>query len=425
MTSASHYRPRQAWSVAVLLAALATINFLDKVVLGMVATPLMAEFGLSPAAFGMVAGSFFWLFSVSNVIGGLLADRLPTRWLLLGMAAIWSLLQWPLAASGSVVTLVVCRVVLGAAEGPSFPVSVHALFKWFPDDKRSLPIAIINQGAALGVILAGLLMPLVTHHWGWRVNFMVLGAIGVAWCVLWLRFGQEGTLADRAARETAARVPYRTILRQPAILLVFLLSFAAYWTLGLILTWLPSYLQTGLGYDSVSAGRIFALVVLFSAPVTIGVSWFSGRLLARGTSTRVARVQIVNGCFVLSAALFLALATLSLTPLQKVVVFALASALPMCCFALVVPVVATLVPSAQRASIIAIMTALASVAGAIAPPVTGRVLQAYGAANARSYETAFLIGAALMVIAALLAACYLHPDRQRHDTPATLTPESP
>src|SRR5271156_3772735 len=173
MTPSPDFQSRSAWTVTFLLMGLALINFLDKIVLGLVAVPLTAELHLSPEKFGLVAGSFFWLFSASTVVVGFLSNRFPTRWLLLAMGLAWALLQVPQALSTSALGLLVCRVILGAAEGPSFPVSVHALYKWFPDRKRNLPVAIINQGAALGMLLAGLLIPLVTRQWGWRMNFLL------------------------------------------------------------------------------------------------------------------------------------------------------------------------------------------------------------------------------------------------------------
>ena len=119
------------------------------------------------------------------------------------MGLSWAVLQLPQAMATSALGLLICRVILGAAEGPAFPVSVHALYKWFPDRKRNLPVACINQGAAFGMLLAGLLIPLVTRQWGWRMNFLLLGAIGATWSVLWACFGREG--GGLVNRQTASR----------------------------------------------------------------------------------------------------------------------------------------------------------------------------------------------------------------------------
>ena len=422
MTDSPGFQPRSAWILTALLTGLATINFLDKIVFGMVAVPLMAEMHLSPAQFGLIAGSFFWLFSTSTIFIGFLSNRFQTRWILLAMGLSWALMQVPQALATSAAALLVCRVILGAAEGPAFPVSIHALYKWFPDQKRNLPVSIITQGAALGLLLAGLLIPLITRTWGWRANFVILSAIGAVWSVLWLYFGREGTLGVRpaaagargdvqAAAPAAERLPYRTILTDPTVLSTFLLGFAVYWMLGQNLTWLPTYLEKGLGFSSIEAGRWFAVVTEVAAPVNIGLSWLSQRLLQRGASTRQARAQFVCLMMLVGAALFLALPVLHLPPVQRVILFTVAGALPTLCFTLAPALLAEVVPASQRGAIVSIHTAVASLGAAIAPVVMGHIVQTRGSVGAQAYELGFVAGAVLLVTAALVGLRWLHPER--------------
>ncbi|CAG4897139.1 MFS transporter [Paraburkholderia saeva] len=415
MTASPDFQARSAWTMTLLLTGLALINFLDKIVLGLVAVPLTAELHLSPEKFGLVAGSFFWLFSISTVLVGFLSNRFPTRWLLLAMGLSWAALQLPQAMATSALGLLVCRVILGAAEGPAFPVSVHALYKWFPNRKRNLPVAIINQGAAFGMLLAGLLIPVVTRQWGWRTNFMLLGAIGVMWSVLWACFGREGTLGKQQAappgQTPTKRLPYRRILTDRSVLSVFALGFTAYWTLGLSLTWIPTYFEKGLGFTGVEAGRCFAVVVATATPVNVGLSWLSQRMLAHGVSTRRARVHLICLSAVTGGLLYVALMLLHWLPLQKVALLAMAGALPTLSFTLAPALLAEMVPDSQRGSLVAIHTALASLGAAFAPIVMGRLVQTYGGDSSHAYELGFTVSAALLIAASLAALLWLHPDR--------------
>ncbi|KXV13440.1 MFS transporter [Caballeronia megalochromosomata] len=418
MNSLDGYRPRAAWMTTLMLTALALVNFLDKIVLGMVAVPLMRDLNLSPAQFGVVAGSFFWLFAVSTVLVGFLSNRIQTRWLLLAMGIMWAVLQIPQAIFSSMAAFLVSRVVLGAAEGPFYPVSVHALYKWFPDKKRNMPVALLNQGAVVGLLLAGLLIPVVTHHWGWRMNFVALGIIGAVWSVLWLCVGREGNLVQRPRAHAGAdaspqKVPYRKLLSNPTILCVFFLGFAGYWMLGANMTWLPTYLEKALGFSGIASGRWFALVIAAAAPFSLGLSWLSQRMLARGASSRNARVRLLCAAFAGGACLFFALMLPGLAPVQKVAVFALAGALPTVCFALAPALLSEIVPDAQRGALIGIHTALASTGAAIAPMLIGRIVQAHGSASAHAYELGFATSAAMLILAALAALRWLHPGRSR------------
>lgn len=418
MNTSTDFQPRVAWRMAALLTGLALINFVDKVSLGMVAVPLMADLNLTPGQFGVLAGSIFWLFSISSIVVSLLANRFSTRWILLVMAFSWALLQLPLMVVSAPAAILACRMLLGAAEGPTAPLSMHEIFKWFPDEKRGLPVAIFNQGAIVGLIAAGLIIPVVSRHWDWRTNFALLAAIGFVWCALWLIFGERQRNSRAAAPQpvatvaTATRIPYRRLLTTPSILIVFFLGFAAYWESGLMLTWLPAYLEKGFGFGRILSGQIFALIILFTTPYTILLSLYSQRLQTRGASTRRSRVQIINAAFILGGALLLAQRFIDLPPAIKLLVFALGNGLPTICFALAPPIIAELVPEIQRSAVLAIYTALVTSAGAIAPALAGWLLQTRGG-SVSGFETAFVIGAVLLIGAAAISLRYLHPERAR------------
>jgi MFS family permease len=426
MTASPEFQPRPAWTMTVLLTGLALINFLDKVVIGVVAVPMMNDLHLSPAQFGLIAGSFFWLFSISTIVVGLLSNRVQTRWLLLAMGVLWAVLQMPQALTASAAWILTCRVLLGAAEGPFMPTTVHALYKWFPNRKRNLPVAIASQGAGLGMLLAGLVIPHITARWGWRMNFVALGVIGALWSVLWLCLGREGNLdtktagqhsigatAGRPNRSDAPRRPLRKTLVDPSVLCVFFLGFAAYWSLSQLFTWLPTYLEKGLGYSNIDAGRWFAAVIVTAAPVNICLSGLSQAMLERGVSSRVARVKLICIALFVSAFAYLAPLVLDLSGTQKVLVLALGAALPTVCFAVGPALLAEVVPEYQRGAILAIHAAIASVGAAIAPMLMGAIVQARGTQVAAACETGFATCAILAVLAALFALCWLHPERSR------------
>jgi len=416
----SAYQPRKAWAIATWLTVFSAINFLDKVVLGMVAVPLMRDMHLSPTEFGVIAGSFFWLFSLSAALVGFIGNRVPARWLLLGMAVLWSLVQFPVSLATTATALLLSRVILGAGEGPGFPVSVHALYKWFPHEKRNLPVSLINQGATIGLLLAGLIVPLVTHRWGWRANFVVLSGASALWALGWLLCGREGTLRTEVPRagcepaQALRRVPYRRLLSDATVLCGFLTGFAAYWGLALALTWLPSYLEQGLGFEAAAAGRVFAIIVAAGVPVSMGLSWCSQRMLRGGASSRAARVLFGCICVGIGGVVLLLLPVLPLPPGGKVALLAVSATLPPIAFALGPAILGEIVPDAQRSAIIALSTAVATSAGAVAPVVMGRLVQAQAQAHAgaaHGFELGFAVCGAVMVAGCLIGIIGQHPER--------------
>ena len=242
------------------------VNFADKIVVGLAGVPIMTELKLEPEQFGLLGSSFFFLFSISAIIVGFIVNRVATRWVLLAMAVIWSLAQFPMVGTVSFTTLLICRIILGAGEGPAFSVAAHAIYKWFPDEKRTLPTAILSQGSAFGVILAVPALNWVIVNHSWHYAFGALGVVGLMWVVAWLVMGKEGPLVQTVAMAAAdPRVPYFQLLTSRTFIGCCAATFGAYWALSLGLTWFTPFIVKGLGFSQKDAGWISVLPWVFGA----------------------------------------------------------------------------------------------------------------------------------------------------------------
>lgn len=409
-------RAGTAWMIAVLLALLMLVNFLDKVVIGLVAVPMSRELGLSPAEFGLVGGALHWFFAISAVIGGFMANRRPTRTLLLGMGAFWALIQLPMLFVSSLWAIVACRVLLGIGEGPASPVATHALYKWFPNDRRNLPVALLHTGSALGLLVAGAMIPWISVHFGWRMNFIVLAVIGAVWCVLWWWLGSEGNL-DRIRpgqrEEGQAPVPYRRLLGDRTVLGNYLCHFAANWSLALTLTWVPSYLETGLGIDPIMTGQVFVLFVVVTTPLSLFMAWLSQRMMRAGVATRWSRGAFVSVCLIASGLLSAALFLPGLSNVERIVSLTFSGGLALVMYSVGPAMLAEFTPSGQRGGILAIGNGIASLAGLSAPVVTGLLVQGAGAGHTAGFGQGFLVCGAVLVIAGLIGLAWMDPQKTR------------
>src|SRR5271165_7214396 len=117
--------PKEAWSITFLLFLFMLVNFADKIVVGLAGVPIMTDLKLEPEQFGLLGSSFFFLFSISAIIVGFIVNRIETRWVLLVLALVWALAQFPMVGTISFSTLPICRIILGAGEGPAAAVAVH------------------------------------------------------------------------------------------------------------------------------------------------------------------------------------------------------------------------------------------------------------------------------------------------------------
>lgn len=407
-------KPRTAWLIAVLLALLMLINFLDKVVIGLVAVPMSAELGLSATEFGLIGGALHWFFAVSAVVGGFMANRRPTRTLLLGMGLFWAVIQLPMLFATSLWAIVACRVLLGIGEGPASPVATHALYKWFPNDRRNLPVALLHAGSAMGLLVAGAMIPWVSLHYGWRSNFIILAVVGLAWFLLWWRLGQEGTLERLRASQLKgdqARVGYRKLLSDPSVVGNYLCHFAANWSLALTLTWVPSYLQVGLGIDPLQTGRIFVMFVVVTTPLSLLLAWLSQRLMRAGMPSRLARGVFVSLCLVLAGLLSASLILPGLSTAVRIAALTFSGGLALVMYSVGPAMLAEFTPASQRGGVLAIGNGIASLAGLAAPVVTGVLVQGAGAAHPSGYAQGFVVCGIVLVVAGVAGLVTLNPQR--------------
>jgi len=398
----------RAWIITWLLAVFMLINFLDKIVLGLVAVPMMDELGLTPKQFGDVGSGFFWLFAIGGVLGGFLANHLKAGALITGMVLIWSVSQLPIGYTASISVIIICRAVLGAAQGPAWPVAVHALYKWFPNDRRNLPISIVAQGSTVGMVAAGILIPLISATWGWRANFVALAVIGCLWALIWLAVAEEGEEDNEEAGADSVALSYAHLLFDRSVLGCAITHFVGYWSLALTLTWLPAYFQRGLGFGGIASGWLYSSVVALMIPLGIGLAWGSEHLLKRGIPSKTARGRYLSALLMVAGTLFAVLYA-DVPEWLRIGLIAIALGCTPIVYSLGPAVLAEVVPVPQRGSMLAIINSVASLAGIAAPVVTGALIQ--NVPGARGFELGFALCGALMVAGGLLGLWMIDPGR--------------
>lgn len=404
--------PKGAWTITFLLFLFMLVNFADKIVVGLAGVPIMADLKLEPEQFGLLGSSFFFLFSISAIVVGFIVNKVPTRWVLLTLAVIWALAQFPMVGTVSFTTLLICRIVLGAGEGPAASVAMHAVYKWFPDEKRTLPTAILSQGSAFGVILAVPALNWIIVNHSWHYAFGALGVVGLVWVAAWLALGKEGPLEDtRALAATETRIPYLQLLTSRTFIGCAAATFGAYWALSLGLTWFTSFIVKGLGFSQSDAGWISILPWVFGATIVILTGWISQVMMARGYTTRIARgvlgsVPLMVGGLILAMMPHMQGAGLQITLL--VVGTGLCGAIYVVC----PPMLGEFTPASQRGAVLAIYGALYTLAGIIAPAVMGTVIQRAGS-MIDGYMSGFTINAVVMVGSGLLGLALLWPNTER------------
>ncbi|AKJ11046.1 MFS transporter [Streptomyces incarnatus] len=403
---------RRAWLITAMIVTFMVVNYADKSVLGLAAVPITKELHLSNSAYGLISSSFFFLFSLSGLVGGFLSTRISSRTLLFGMALLWSAAQLPVLAVASVPTLMAGRVLLGAAEGPAASLSIHALYRWFPAERRALPSALQIGGAALGTLIAAPVVTWLVQAFGWRSAYAALAAVSAVWALLWWRTGHDGPYdGQHAGTGTGAgglRLPYRRILLTGTVLGSIASAFGAQWALSLSQAWLPSYLRTQLGMSARSAAACISVVSGFGLVLLLSVSPFVDALKSRGVSSRWSSGAVQSTAVCVAGCAMAAIPFVHATG-PRLILITLGFGATSIAIPLHYMTTAEVVPVAQRGAVFGIVAAVGTLPGLVAPLLTGHLIDA-SSSPAAGYTTAFLAAAAVMLVAGALALAAIRPE---------------
>ncbi len=173
------------WTICALIFFATTVNYLDRAVISLLRDYLDAEFKWTNTDFANITVAFQLAYAFGMVGAGRLIDFLGTK---MGYAV--SLITWSAAAIGhamvgSTAGFYGARAALGVTESGNFPAAIKTVAEWFPKKERALATGIFNSGTNIGAILAPLTVPFIAATWGWRMAFVITGAIGLVWLFFW------------------------------------------------------------------------------------------------------------------------------------------------------------------------------------------------------------------------------------------------
>jgi ACS family hexuronate transporter-like MFS transporter len=247
------------WVPCLGMALCSWLAFVDRQVLAVLSPTILRETGMSAQDFGNVVFFFFIAYTIGNPIWGSLLDFVGLRIGMLVAVAIWTMASVSHAWMSGVVGFALARAVLGLGEGATFPGGLKTAVQSLPSDLRGRGIATSFSGGTLGAILTPLIMVPIGLRFGWRAAFLVTGAFGALWIVLWWAIARPPYL-PRVERRPS-KVAWANPLERRFWALVFSYALTAI-APGPIQALIPLYLSRGLGVSQAELGRIFWIPML-------------------------------------------------------------------------------------------------------------------------------------------------------------------
>lgn len=307
MTASPTLPGRVRYSVCALLFCAASINYVDRQVLGVLKGSLGHELGWSETDYGNIVTAFQGAYALGMLLMGRLMDALGTRRGLLLAVLGWSLAAMSHALAGSAAAFSAARFALGISEAGLFPGAVKTVSEWFPKKERALAIGIFNSGTNVGAILCPLAVPFIAAAWGFRAAFLLTGLLGLLWLLAWAAWyrapSEQARLGDAERRHIQSDTP---LLALPAPSTGTLFRLRETWAIAgakfltdpvwwLYLFWIPDFLQKRHGLQLLQVGAPLVAIYLMSDVGSVLGGYVSSALLRRGVPVNRARKVTLLG----------------------------------------------------------------------------------------------------------------------------------
>ena len=317
------------WWIVALLFGAAVLNYVDRQTLSALAPTIQTDLAMDDRAYANVVNIFLVAYTLAYLVSGRIADKIGTRASMVLFVAWWSVANMLTAASQGVRSLSGFRFMLGLGEAGVWPAASKAVSEWFPAKERALAIGVYTMGATIGATVAPyLVIPLATHaysetmpavaNWlgqgtGWRLAFILTGAVGLLWLVPWLWFYRQPRenkliteaelklIEDSAAAENPADSAKENAWSWKQVFL-----FRGTWLLllGRLITdpvwyfyqfWFPKYLSA----DRQLSQEQLKITWIVYAAAGVGSllgGWLSGQFVKRGVAPASSRLWVMLGC---------------------------------------------------------------------------------------------------------------------------------
>ena len=321
--------PGLRWWIVALLFGAAVLNYVDRQTLSALAPTIQRDLEMDDRAYANVVNIFLVAYTIAYLISGRIADRMGTRASMVLFVAWWSVANMLTAAARGVTSLGVYRFALGLGEAGVWPAASKAVSEWFPAKERALAIGFYTMGATIGATVAPyIVIPLATHAYsetmpavaswlgqgtGWRLAFILTGAMGLVWLIPWLWLYREPRQSKLISSGELQLIEQSAAAENPAESAqanawswkqVFLFRGTWLLLLGRLITdpvwyfyqfWFPKYLSAD-RHLSQEQLKITWIVYAAAGVGSLLGGWLSGQFVKRGVAPASSRMWVMLGC---------------------------------------------------------------------------------------------------------------------------------
>ncbi|KZV57648.1 putative anion transporter 2, chloroplastic-like [Dorcoceras hygrometricum] len=274
--------------------------FIIQVNMSIAILPMSKEFNWNSATVGLIQSSFFWGYLLTQIVGGIWADKIGGK-VVLGFGVVWwstATILTPFAARLGLPFLLIMRAFMGIGEGVAMPAMNNLLSKWIPVSERSRSLALVYSGMYLGSVIGLAFSPMLIQNFGWPSVFYSFGSLGTIWFAMWLskaysspnedphlsREEKALILGSSLSKEPVSDIPWKKILSKAPVWALIISHFCHNWGTFILLTWMPTYYNQVLKFNLTESGLLCVLPWLTMAIFANIGGWIADTLVSKGLS---------------------------------------------------------------------------------------------------------------------------------------------
>ncbi|TYR37331.1 MFS transporter [Sphingobacterium phlebotomi] len=253
-----------AWLLVALLWVVAFLNYFDRILITSMRDPIVADFDLTDAQFGLLTSVFLWSYGFVSPFGGFLADKYSRKKVIVLSVAIWSLVTLWTGYASSFPEMLATRLLMGVSEACYIPAALALITDYHSGKTRSLATGLHMCGLYTGLALGGL-GGFIAEYWGWRSGFHVFGLFGIIYSFVLIYFlkdvkkeEEEPKRISQPITEVSSSYSIREVLSSLFRLASFYIILIYFAILGmanwLVNGWLPTFLKDQFNLDLGTAG---------------------------------------------------------------------------------------------------------------------------------------------------------------------------
>ncbi|GIN88019.1 hexuronate transporter [Heyndrickxia sporothermodurans] len=401
------------------------INYGDRIAISVASPAIIKDLSFTPIEWGYILSAFFWTYSIFGFIGGFVNDKFGARNTYGLTMIVWSIFVGLTATAWNFISLLVVRLFFGAGEGPQVPTATKLVSNWFPKSESAKALSLSQVGTTIGPILAIPLVAWLTVTMGWRISFVVLGALGIIWAIFWFLYAKEHPHQHKKVNQKELEYIHKgrdlqigevnaeiedskesvwSFIKKPYILSVSICYFAYSFVLFLVITWFPNYLVDARGMTMKEMG-VFSIWPWVGASVGLVLgSYLSDQIVKKSKNRNLisGRKSVVVVCQLLTAVTFSLSAMVESTALAlTLVTVAMGFLLGSWQYQ---SLVIAIVPRKKLGAVSGFVQSISAIGGILAPILTGYIVELTG-----TYNTAFYLGSAFCLLGSVLVAIFVRP----------------